>query len=513
MPGSGIHDYLPQLERNEMEAWALATEYHHRLVTNTTNLIGGLHDYIGSLTNKQVIEYITKKVNEHPELNNDNQMKTLVNKLGYLKVDETRNKNFGGIHDVLPKLSRKDLERWALKCEQYRFRDSGMVLGGLHDYIFKMTRKEITDYILKEVNAFPEINSINFFNDVFKANPKRLGGLHDYLFKLNRTELEDWAFRVEMFHFKKLNIKGPILGQLSSYIFRLSNQEIIRYILTKVKEHPELDSVEFMKSLPSKTAQIIKVVDLIYSVSREELSNWAIMAEKHDRKAKGQEHMMGGLHDYIATLTNEKIIEYIMKKIGEYPELNDVAYFRNNVPRVSGLILGGGLHDIIPTLSREEMENWALTIENYHRMVNNQTDFDGGLHDYIRMLNKTEIVDYISAELREHPEINNKKVFNQLLKNFGKAIPKTLKFLGFSGKETIDLEKYVLGLDRDTIMKYALALEKYERDITGIHPYGGLHDYINSLSDNQIRAYILEKTKRFPEINTPDKLDEVSLLK
>jgi len=77
----GIHDYIFRLPRDKLNLWALAAEKYHREVNNE-HLLGGLDDYLSSLSDKQVIDYILKEVKEHPELGKSKKLDELVTKYG-----------------------------------------------------------------------------------------------------------------------------------------------------------------------------------------------------------------------------------------------------------------------------------------------------------------------------------------------------------------------------------------------------------------------------------------------
>jgi len=117
--------------------------------------------------------------------------------------------------------------------------------------------------------------------------------------------------------------------------------------------------------------------------------------------------MLGGLDDYINTLSNQEIANYILKEAHEHPELNskdklNALTQQYSSPIVTGANLGGdgGLHAVLFRLPREKLITLALTTEAYHRDVLDRHLF-GGLDDYISTLSNEQIIEYIIKEVRE----------------------------------------------------------------------------------------------------------------
>jgi hypothetical protein len=516
MPGSGIHDYLPTLNREQLERWALAAEYHHNLSYGEMT-IGGLHDYIGSLTNADLMKYITNKTKEHPELNDITFFRRLLKKLNY--EGDNSSAKFEGLEAVVPKLNRQDLERFALSLEHYHRKVNNITLfGGLHDYIYNVTSTFLQEYINLEIKEHPEINNRNFFDSVFTPEVRNLGGIHDVLFRLNRTDLERWSLRAEDYH-NQINNLTMIRGGLEDKLMYMTNKDIINYILKEVKEHPAIDKISFFEKKMKTNVKFGGLHDIVFRLERKELEKWALIAESfHSKALGGQGIILGGLHDKLFYMSNGEIAKYILDMAKEHPELNNATFYRQNTERVENRQIGGGLHDIIPTLNRTELINWAFTLERYHKKINNSTGTMGGLHDYIRLMNDTDIATYIVAELREHPEVNNRNIFFGLLnerKNGEKRfeVKKSLKFLSVNEEKPLiggGLHDHLRGSDRETLKKYALSIEKYEREELGMKFLGGIHDYIDTVSDNELRVFIMRKAKRYPTLNSVSMIKEIS---
>lgn len=83
-----------------------------------------------------------------------------------------------------------------------------------------------------------------------------------------------------------------------------------------------------------------------------------------------------------------------------------------------------------------------------------------------------------------------------------------------STTETLSAEDFKKSLDtfdKTTLTKYALAAERYMKIKSGKeHTYGGLHDYIRNLTEEQIKNVILGFTEKYPELYKNNLLDSLS---
>jgi len=53
--------------------------------------------------------------------------------------------------------------------------------------------------------------------------------------------------------------------------------------------------------------------------------------------------------------------------------------------------------------------------------------------------------------------------------------------------------------------------KKYQREVENVHLIGGLDDYVNSLSNVQLAQYVLKAAKKYPTLNSADKLNSLSV--
>jgi len=165
----------------------------------------------------------------------------------------------------------------------------------------------------------------------------------------------------------------------------------------------------------------------------------------------------------------------------------------------------GGLHDYINTLPRDTLINWALAAEDYVRDKKNIHPM-GGLDDYINRLSNSEIAQKILKYASENPELNNKDLLEKLVKKYITDKDAPTAFLD-EGQIMGGLHDYIFREPRETLINWALAAEKYVKSQSSIRRMGGLDDYIDSLTDEQIATKVLEMAAKYPVLNSSTKLD------
>jgi len=153
--------------------------------------------------------------------------------------------------------------------------------------------------------------------------------------------------------------------------------------------------------------------DYLFRATREELTGWALGLEGYHRDGK---MILGGLHDRINSMTKEDILAYVQKELAEHKEINNFEKLNELIAKKPVLKLGGGIHDIIRALPREELNQWAIAAETYHRMITNKTNMRGGIHDYVARMETEAVIAYIMNQVEDHPELNSRSKFDELCK-------------------------------------------------------------------------------------------------
>jgi len=150
------------LTREQVEKMALAAEKYHRSATNTVRM-GGLHDYIGSLSDADLVNVLQKFMDEHVEL----RQPYALSKLSFPEFFQDSKPMVtgtpligGGIADFLASSSWNDLKTTALNCEDfYRKKNNIVLMGGLHDYVNSLSKEALIGIITDYTKKCPELNS------------------------------------------------------------------------------------------------------------------------------------------------------------------------------------------------------------------------------------------------------------------------------------------------------------------------------------------------------------------
>jgi len=352
-----LHDVLRGESRENLINYALTCEAYDRQ-QQSLHLLGGLDDYVNSLSNEELIAYVLVKAQAYPELNSLKALEEQKAKFGIAFTSHEPSTSTSAPVESVPFLledyiytkPRETLISWALAAQAFDREGRGVHLdGGLEDYVDSLTNEQIISKILEYTKKYPALDNAYALDTMvlkFKINhtPRTEtlgfletmlnligGGIHDYLNTLPRESLMNWALAAEQYVRDKQNLH--LMGGLHDYINSLTNAEIAEKILNWVKENPELNNAATFEKLVKKyiTGQPETFLaeehimgglhDYIFTEPREKLISWALAAEKYDR-AQSNVRRMGGLHDYIDSLTNEQIANKILAYAEKYPELN-----------------------------------------------------------------------------------------------------------------------------------------------------------------------------------------------
>lgn len=219
--------------------------------------------------------------------------------------------------------------------------------------------------------------------------------------------------------------------------------------------------------------------------STNDLKKLALGAEKYHRVINDLTHMKGGLHDYIDSLSDEKIIKIIKDYINLYPVLESKAFFEEiaQIDRSFAYTLPV-LHSL-KYLSRSTLIKYGETCEQYHRQVR-EIQAVGGFHDIAKTLNTQELVDAVKACLKENPQL----LENDWIREISKV--KTL---------TVEEINIMLDtVDADGLAKIAIACDEYDRSESSIPRVGGLVDYVERLDQNERRTIIISYTSKYEKL-------------
>lgn len=235
--------------------------------------------------------------------------------------------------------------------------------------------------------------------------------------------------------------------------------------------------------------KISTTLNEIYNYSTKNLKKLAISAQFYHRLQNNSQNFLGGLEDYIDSLNHSQIVDIIRDYIFEHKELNNRLFFEK-IARISALNdKFNSIEECFENGSRNLLENLALTCENYEitKIKDNKSFIKlGGLHDYIYTLDEESLKESIKKCLERNSELNE----NNML--YKKAQNNILSIEKFSNL----LDIYEL----NDLYKIAIAYDEYDRTIEKKLRLGGLSDYIQRLSDLEIKKAILNLAKKYPEL-------------
>ena len=397
----GLHDVIRNYSRASLIKLALKMEQFERNKLNIT-LFGGLHDYIYSLAKEQIISIIFDFVDRNSELNSISKAEELAN----IKPDFNEETFDSYLHE----LDRESLIRIALNCDQAsrkNLRNGNVKLVDSIDYL-------TNEQIIKQIQALTERNPFLLKNEKVIRLPEVESlseqELEDRLISYPQNYLADLACSCESY---KRSITGvKLIGGLHDYAYSLEKERLIEIILDFSNEYPELKKEGYLesmndrrghtKSLSSSSGKNVKILDSfeasLVKFELFELKRIALACEQYS-KTKLNQKLIGGLHDYIDSLTASQIIEHILNYVEIHPELKDPGYleFIADVPK-------GGLVSVLSNKSEAELRKICLKIDSYqiNRTGDNRM---GGLHDVVRFWNSEQSIDFIRRMIKKFPEL------------------------------------------------------------------------------------------------------------
>jgi hypothetical protein len=199
-----------------------------------------------------------------------------------------------------------------------------------------------------------------------------------------------------------------------------------------------------------------------------------------------------------------KRLEDVLKWFKRYiDELKEADTPRNG----NSTVLEKDVIEYVMSLNRTELTELGYLLEKYHRRVTGGKDLIGGLHDYVFRIPDDQIRKYVFDELKEHPEISKKMKLEKLVED-SKTQTEEVKTYDRDFIIGEGIHDYLKTLNRDSLNKLALGLENYHRKLKDEFVFGGLHDYITQISDEDVKAYILKEANEHTEINSVKALDE-----
>lgn len=267
-----------------------------------------------------------------------------------------------------------------------------------------------------------------------------------------------------------------------------------------------LSLITSSQKAPKSSSDIESIINTLNSKTIEELKPIALKLEKYWYNKRGGK-ILGGLHDYINLISKEDLITFCKKIIEENEELKNIQKFTEVVNSENSALnpsnIKEGLHDNIFLMPRNVLFKWALALKAFENSKNPNEKKDLlKLNKEFSNMSNFDLIQFILSLTRKYKEIDSESQLNKLSENF-----KIEKFINKSQKIKI-LKENLLKAKREDLDKFALACEFHERK--GKKLFGGLHDYIRLLTNEQVIQYIIEKAEKYKELNSIEKLQKIS---
>jgi len=244
------------------------------------------------------------------------------------------------------------------------------------------------------------------------------------------------------------------------------------------------------------------IKDSLMSLSRDSLIKYALASEAYHKEINNQQHMIGGLHDYIFNLSNEQLAEKIKQATNEHKEINSIQKLQvlvNGKPLDRVMIERERIaREYLKTLSNQMLQRCALGVESFHKMKTTSPMY-GGLHDYIQSLSDQEIIEYIVMEVSNHHEI---------LTNFHSICSSSTGSSSSMVESEPEMIEMLSMMEMSALKSYSKVLSKY--NLEKMHLTGSTNEEgINQLTKSQLLTYISTMLKKFPELNSFSSLESL----
>jgi hypothetical protein len=176
-------------------------------------------------------------------------------------------------------------------------------------------------------------------------------------------------------------------------------------------------------------------------------------------------------------------------------------------------LIGGGDHDKIAqkviSLNKYlnekevgELREIVLKVENW-RSESKKELFIGKFPEIVSKLDKDGCLKYIVSAAIKYQELLDMPFFKAII---APEHSETHKEQPIGG-----LHDYIFRLDRETLDDFALSCERFIQEKKGAMVFGGLHDTLRLMSNQDVAQYVLDRTKDYPELDSFSTLQKLSM--
>lgn len=309
----------------------------------------------------------------------------------------------------------------------------------------------------------------------------------------SRKNLEKLALAAEKYNDEKLGIKMKF-GGLHDYIFKIDSQRIKNIIRDYIINHPELneklDQIAEIEAFPVG-------MEFLASLEHESLSN--LQGYAYACKAL-QNKLSDSFSKMVYKLNEEALIKSIRNCASENKELANGSKIHEYLSETHPIEIPlDKLQEFLLTLEKDTLVSMLIVADEYDRDMKLRF---GGAADYAFRLSKEEMIIMLMQLANKYPELLHRGYFMSLFEQYEEQL---------AGAYISQVSKLLETLKKSQLISVALRMEEYYKTKRQIFVLGGLHDYIYSLSESEIKGIIRDFLADYPELRSVTFLD--SLLK
>lgn len=295
-----ITNELKKVNRYFKAKWAIyANNYLYKKNITKTPTIGSIAQYVNYLNNEKIDEYLTNVLKTFPSAQNVTEFEY---EIMNLKVPEDkvisyllkqRNINFLQLiairlEYVLYHLSEPEEKR--LNCEEI-------------DKIYKMNIDEIRSFIQNKIKNEKILQPLTSMETFLFYLENEGHTFVNYVEEINAIKdsgtLQRYSLYAEDYH-RKANKKSKAFEHLTEYVTKISNEDLIEYLISEITLFPELSELKRFEDMDkrSKVSVLTSVKNILEVLTRPTLLRWA-----HNLKEKQ-------IKEKRTTISDEQIEEF-----------------------------------------------------------------------------------------------------------------------------------------------------------------------------------------------------------
>jgi hypothetical protein len=420
-----------------------------------------------------------------------------------------------------------------------------LIGGGLHDKLRYMTKEDCVNYILQNALDNKELLSVSFFSMVVNNNTM-IGGddvdttaqeviaMRKFLNQSDLSALKNECVAIQSYVLQKTNKTLLIGGGIHDKLRYMDKEACITYILQNALDNKELLNLTTFTSVvyPSANAtmnggddvdrtqyEIQAMRKFLNQTSLSGLRNDCMMIESYVLNKTNKTLLIGGgIHDKLRYMDTEACVNYILLNALDNKELLNLTTFTsvvgpstNKTNMTMTMTMFGGddvdrtqyelqaMRKFLNQSDLSALKNECISIQSYVLTKTNATlPIGGGIHDRLRLMTKEDCITYILQNAFDNKELLNLTTFTSVVSDNS-----TLSFIIMGG-----LDDYLYREPRATLIQWALTAEKFDRN--GKFLMGGLEDYINTMTNQQIGDYVMKMATKHTQLNSGEKLSKLA---